>query len=73
MDRKQELQHLAQANRHIAAGHSRIARLEELIVDLNSHECDTVQAQALLGHFRDTMDEWVVHRNLILQLLSHPH
>jgi len=72
MDRKQELQHLGLADRHIAAGEDRIARLEILIDDLDARQCDTSEARRLLAGVRGTLREWVHHRDLIVQRLAQP-
>ena len=70
MDRTQELQHLALADEHIAAGEQRIAELEVLIGDIDQRLHDSTQAVRLLKEFKDTLAEWIHHRDLIVLRLA---
>ena len=69
-DIDQERAHLALAERHIVEGEKRIIRQEKLLVDLQSRQQDTSEAEALLRLLRETLLTWRDHRDHILRTLN---
>ena len=67
-----ERRHLEEANRHLAEGAERIAKQEALIATLDRDGLHTEKAVRLLGLLRDTQEQGVVHRNMILKALGEP-
>lgn len=61
---------LAQAERHIAEGESRIARQREIILDLASGGHDLKQAKELLAQFEDMQSTHIADRDRIRAELS---
>ena len=61
---------LAQAERHIAEGESRIARQREIILDLASGGHDLKQAKELLAQFEDMKSKHIADRDRIRAELS---
>ena len=58
------------ADRHIADGNARVARLAAHIVRLRELSADTGQAETLLRNFELVLVEWHRHRGLILEALA---
>jgi hypothetical protein len=54
MDRAVLLQHLAQAERHVAEGDQHLLRQEELIAELDRDGHDTEKARVILDTLRET-------------------
>ena len=65
-----ELDHLAQANRHIAEGEERILYLAHLIEKSRDAGWDTSTGERMLRLMLDTLDEWYVHRQYILDTIA---
>jgi hypothetical protein len=55
MHRTMLLQHLAQAEQHIALGRGHLAKQEALVARLDSHGRDTRDALLLLGTMRSNL------------------
>ena len=53
MDRAMLLDHLKQAQRHIAEGKEHIAKQREIVAELERDGHDTTEARRLLGNFED--------------------
>jgi hypothetical protein len=70
MDRLLELRHLAEANRRIHEGSSRLDAQEALVARLNAVGADTSIANAVLTQFRSTLEELRTHRGLIEAALA---
>ena len=70
MDRKIQLAHLEEAERHVAQGERHIVEQENRIADLDRYGHDTAQARRLLETFRFVQAEHVAHRNHILKALA---
>lgn len=70
MNRKMELDHLAIAERAVAAGERHIEREERMIADLDRAGHDTKQARETLATFRLMQAEHVAHRNRLLKMLQ---
>ena len=66
MNRDILLQHLAQAERHVARGNEHISRQETLIAKMDRHGHDTVDARKLLDTLRKTQ---ALHRQDVGRLL----
>ncbi|MER2269363.1 hypothetical protein [Methylobacterium oxalidis] len=67
---RQELDHLAQADRHLAVWRRRMLDQMILIEDLQAKGYDTMLAEALLATMQRTLEEGQRHRQLILQALA---
>ncbi|GJE03342.1 hypothetical protein [Methylobacterium isbiliense] len=68
IDRERE--HLAKADRDIAEGAQRI---NELVVRIQAGTAaghDTTEAKRLLELMRETLEQWQVHRELILDAIA---
>ena len=70
MDRAIQLEHLAEAERHIAEGKARIVKQRAIIADLERDGHDTTQAYALLRTFLKTQAGHEEHRKSILDELA---
>jgi hypothetical protein len=70
MDRKMELDHLAIAEKAVAAGERHIAREEQMIAELDRDGHDTSLALATLANYRRMQAEHVAHRDLLLKMLQ---
>jgi hypothetical protein len=66
MNRDLLLQHLAQAERHVARGNVHISRQETLIAEMDRHGHDTIDARKLLVTLRTTQ---ALHRQDVERLL----
>jgi hypothetical protein len=64
-----ERQHLAKADRNIAAGEKRIARQVELIEEMRATGQGVVEAEKLLAALRQCLETWRVHRDEILRTI----
>jgi hypothetical protein len=67
MDREQLLQHLAQAEDHVAAGTQHVARQREIIAEVERDGHDAPQAKALLEQFEQLQEMHVVDRDRLLR------
>jgi hypothetical protein len=67
---QQELRHLAQADRHLAEGERRVAEQIALIERMTEKGQDTTEARKLLRNFEQTLRQFRVHRQLILDALA---
>jgi hypothetical protein len=67
MDRAALLQHLAQAEHHVAEGRRHLARQEELIAELDRDGHDTTEARKLLATLRATQ---ALHQEDVERLLG---
>jgi hypothetical protein len=65
MDRAVQLVHLAEAERHVAAGRRLIARQEAIIVASEQQGDDATLAKALLATFVESLD---LHQRHLLQI-----
>ena len=71
MDRSiQLLQHLVQAEWHVARGEQHISDLELRIAEFDARGHDATLARALLETFRITQAQHVEHRDFILRALA---
>jgi len=69
MDRAQQLQHLEEADRHIAEGERLIAEQERRLDELRRGSHDVAEAEKFLLMLRETQEQYVAHRELILSEL----
>jgi len=67
MDRRRQLQHLEQAERHLLRGEQNVSDQERRIEDLKHHGHDATLARALFATFLSTQAQFVAHRDLILR------
>ena len=58
--------HLEQADRHIAEAEQHIANQEQRISTLDAAGYDTTEGRRLLAAFRDTLEQMLIHRRLII-------
>ena len=65
-----ESEHLARAERHIAEGERRVAAQREIIARLVEEGRDTALAKKLLQSLEQALEQWHVHRRLILESLA---
>lgn len=65
-----ERAHLAQADRHISEGETRVFRQAELVTRLHAGNQDSAQAEILLRNLRETLLVWKAHRLQILSALD---
>jgi hypothetical protein len=70
MDREQTLQHLAEAEDHVAVGMQHIARQRELIAQLERDGHDVTQARALLEQFEQLQEMHVADRDRLRRSLQ---
>jgi hypothetical protein len=61
-----ECEHLIMADRHLADGEKRVANQIDLIAWMIQKDHDITEAQKLLRNFEETLEQWHVHRQLIL-------
>lgn len=69
-DLQTEQEHLAKANCNIVEGEQRIATQLLLIEQLRTAGRDVSRAERLLLNLRQTMETWLVHRDLITQEIT---
>ena len=69
-DMQQEREHLAKANRDIADGERRVAEQIILIQQMTEKGQDTALAEECLRNLEQTLEQWHVHRRLILEALA---
>lgn len=69
-DPQQEREHLALADRHIAEGDARISKQRRLVEQMAEKGQDTVEAERMLRNFEAVMEQFHVHRQLILDALA---
>lgn len=72
MDRKQLLEHLALAERHVKQGEEHVARQIDLIARLEAGGHDTTEAKRLLGEFQELLAVHIVGRDRLLEQLAPP-
>lgn len=65
-----ERRHLAQARQDIAEGEARIRHQVALLDRLRASGQDTACGEALLKTFRETLQSWTAHRDLILGAIA---
>ena len=70
MDRVMQLQHLEEAERHIALGKQHIADQEQIVADLLRLGQDTTEARKLLDNFYTSQALHIEHRERILKELE---
>ena len=69
-DLAMERAHLAQAERDILEGETRVLRQEELVAQLQAEGHNSIEAETLLRVFRETLQAWKAHRDQILRLID---
>jgi hypothetical protein len=67
---QQEREHLIMADRHILAGEQRIADQMLRIAEMSGKGQDTQEARKLLLNYRDTLETWQAHRELIRDAIA---
>lgn len=70
LDRATEVQHLAEADRHIDEAELRVARQEILLRELCRDRHDTKEAERLLRGMKDTLALMREHRSLIVDTIA---
>ncbi|WP_407158153.1 hypothetical protein [Bradyrhizobium sp. STM 3557] len=70
MDRSRQLQHLAEAEKHVLRGEQAISDQEQRIEELDHRGQDTTFARSLLETFLCTQIQFVAHRDQILRELD---
>lgn len=70
MDRSIKLEHLAEAEAHVAEGQRHIDRQEQIVAELDRDGHDTKQAWELLAIFRSLQIEHIAHRDRLLRELK---
>ena len=61
-----EREDLAQADQHIAEGEARLAEQRRLIGQMTENGQDSAEAEKLARNFEETLEQFYVHRQLIL-------
>ncbi len=69
-NQQHEREHLAKANRDIAEGERRVAEQIILIQRMTKRGQDTTQAERLLQNFEEALEQWRIHRQLILDAIA---
>ncbi len=69
-DREMEERHLALANEHIAIAEANIAKMEDLVQSLEDSGRDTAAQEKLLATMLATLQQFLVHRNMILEAIN---
>ena len=69
-DPSMESEHLAKAERHIAEGERRVAAQRAVIARLIGEGRDTALAEEFLGSLEQALEQWHIHRRLILESLA---
>ena len=69
-DPQYEREQLALADRHIAEAKERIAEQRRLIEQMAENGQDTAQAERMLRDFEAVLEQFYVHRQLILDALA---
>ncbi|WP_246742370.1 hypothetical protein [Microvirga splendida] len=69
-DLQQELRPLAQADRHLADGAGHVAEQIALIEWMTKKGQDTTEAEKLLRNFKQILEQFRVHRRLILDAIT---
>jgi len=69
-DLQQEREHLAQADKHIAEGDARVSEQMTLIERMTEQGQDTVLANEFLRNLEQTLEQWHVHRQIILDEIA---
>jgi hypothetical protein len=64
------IDHLAQAEQHVASGQETIVRQEALIARLEQEGHDTISAKRLLAQFRELQAMHTADRNRLAQQLA---
>ncbi|MBM0206165.1 hypothetical protein JNW90_26490 [Micromonospora sp. STR1s_5] len=70
LDRQLEVEHLAQADRHVAEGQVRVDQQQARLAALGESGFDTALAERLLETLERTLIEWRAHREEILRRLA---
>jgi chromosome segregation ATPase len=70
MNREQTLQHLAEAEDHVAIGMEHIGRQREIVTQLEREGRDVAQARALLEQFEQLQEMHVTDRDRLLRSLQ---
>jgi len=69
-DLDQEHAHLALADRHLAEGERRVADQSALIRRMSGQGHDTAMAREFLKVLEQTLEQWRIHRQLILDAIA---
>ena len=69
VDKQKEREDLAKADRDIADGERRVAAQIILIQQMTEKGQDTALAEQFLRNLEQTLEQWHVHRRLILEAL----
>ena len=70
MDRTMRLQHLEEAEGHVALGERHIAEQEDRIADLARLGADTTEAHKLLDNFYESQLQHIQHRDRLRRELE---
>jgi hypothetical protein len=70
VDKQKEREDLAKADQDIADGERRVAEQIILIERMRKDGRDTVLAEEFLRMLEQTLEQWNVHRRLILEALA---
>ena len=70
MHRKMLIDHLAQAERHIAEGKVHVARERQIVEDLGRDSKDAGRSRKLLEQFEDTLETHIEERDRLLTELA---
>ena len=65
-----EREDLAQADQHIAEGEARLAEQRRLIGQMTENGQDSAEAEKLARNFEETLEQFYVHRQLILNEIA---
>jgi len=67
---RKEREDLAQADQHIAEGEKRLAEQQRLIEQMAENGQETAEAEKLARNFEETLEQFYVHRQLILDEIA---
>ena len=69
MDRETQLQHLKEAERHVALGEKHIADQERRVADLRRNGLNVTRSRRLLDLFRNMQRQHVTYRDFLVRAL----
>jgi len=69
-DLQYEREQLALANRHIAEGEDRIVSQRHLMEQMTEKGQDTAGAERMLRDFEEILEQFYIHRQLILDAIA---
>jgi hypothetical protein len=69
-NKQRERAHLAEADRHLTNGKRRVARQQRLVAELKADGHSTAKAQQLLRTMQESLAQYEIHRQAIVDKLT---